>query len=113
MKADLKNCKRASVLLYNIFKEGEAEEVVGHVSCVEHEPTVSTPLLGRRQRDLAVLHHLVTTVYLADHAHSLCRVGFLHHLQSSSALLLLIGSNHMARSEQFSYYIFIFASYAI
>lgn len=94
-------CQRAADLLHNVLEKGEAEEVVGHVSCVEHEPTVSAALLGRGQRDLAVLHHLVATVHLADHAHSLRRVGFLHHLQGSSALLLLTGANHMARREQF------------
>lgn len=91
-----------SVLLYNISEEGEAEEVVGHVPCVEHEPAVGAPLLGRGQRDLAVLHHLVAAVHLADHAHSLRRVGFLHHLRdrSTTLFLSLVGSKHMARTKQ-------------
>lgn len=93
---------RVSVLLYNISEEGEAEEVVGHVPCVEHEPAVGAPLLGRGQRDLAVLHHLVAAVHLADHAHSLRRVGFLHHLRdrSTALFLSLVGSKHMARTKQ-------------
>lgn len=55
--------------------------MISHVAGVEHEPTVCGALLGRRHRDLAVLHHLVLSVDLTDHAHCLGRVGFVHHLQ--------------------------------
>lgn len=72
----------AFVLLYYISEEGEAEEVIRHVSCIEHQSPVGTALLSSRQGDLAVFYHLITPVHLADHTHRLCRIGFLHHLET-------------------------------
>jgi len=72
------------VLLNDVSEEGEAEEVIGHVSRVERQAAVGVALLGGCQGDLAVLHHLVTPVHLADHAHRLRRVGFLHHLEMTT-----------------------------
>lgn len=70
------------VLLYYVSEEREAEEVVGHISCVEHESAIGAALLSRFQGDLAVLHHLITPVHLTDHTHRLRRIGFLHHLET-------------------------------
>lgn len=72
----------ALVLLHNVSEEGEAEEVIGHVSCVEHQPSVGAALLSGCQGDLAVLHHLITPIHLADHTHRLRRIGFFHHLET-------------------------------
>ncbi len=72
------------VLLYYVSEEGEGEEVIGHISCVEHQPAVGAAFLSSFQGDLAVLHHLITPVHLADHTHCLCRIGFLHHLENKS-----------------------------
>lgn len=54
--------------------------MIGHVSCIEHQTTIGVPLLSSCQGDLAVLHHLVTTIHPADNAYCFCRVCFLHHL---------------------------------
>lgn len=69
------------LLLYYVFKEGKTEEVIGHVSRVEHESSIGAALLRRCQGDFAVLHDLITPIHLAHNTYSLCGVGFLHHLQ--------------------------------
>lgn len=92
-------CRRALALLYNVSEEGEAKEVVGHISCVEHEPAIGAALLSRCQGDLAVLHHLIATVHLTHHTHRLCRVGFLHHLQNKSTLFLPIDNQTINTNE--------------
>lgn len=95
----VKVCQCALALLYNVSEEGEAKEVVGHISCVEHEPAIGAALLSRCQGDLAVLHHLIATIHLTDHTHRLCRVGFLHHLQNKSTLFLPIDNKTMNTNE--------------
>lgn len=70
--------------LHDVPEEGEGEEVVGHVSGVKHEPPVGAALLGGRQGDLTVLHHLIAPVHLTDNAHRLRGIGFLHHLENQN-----------------------------
>lgn len=71
--------------LHDVSEEGEAEEVVGHVPRVKHEPPVGAALLGGCQGDLTVLHHLIAAVHLTDNAHRLRGIGFLHHLENQNA----------------------------
>lgn len=79
-KCTIKKC--AFVLLHNVFEEGKAEEVIGYVSCIEHQSAVIAALLSSCQGDLTILNHLIKSIHLADHAHRLCWIGFLHHLET-------------------------------
>lgn len=68
--------------LHNVSEKREGEEVVGHVSRVEHEPAVDAALLSGCQGDFAVLHHLIAPVHLTDNTYRLCGIGLLHHLEN-------------------------------
>lgn len=77
---------KCDVLLYYVFEKRESEEVVGHVSRIEHESAIGAALLSSCQGDLTILHHLITPVHLTDHTHRLCRIGFLHHLGTQKTI---------------------------
>lgn len=76
------NRMKVKILLHYVSEEGKTEEVIGHISCIEHESAIGAALLRRFQGDLAVFHHLITPVHLTHHTHCLSRICFLHHLET-------------------------------
>lgn len=83
-------------LLYYVFQERQSKEVIGYISCIEHQSAIGAALLSCCQSDLTVFYHLVTPIHLTDHTHRLRWIGFLYHLQTISQqyVYIVVQSNN-------------------
>lgn len=85
---DHKQHKIMNALLHYVFEKGEGEEVVGNVSCAEHESAVSAAFLSSCQGDFTIFHHLIAPIHFTDHTDRLCRIGFLHYLDNQKNIFV-------------------------
>ena len=83
-------------------EKGGREEMVTDVAGVERQFSVVVPSLRRRWINLAVLHHLVDTVHLADDTHRLRRRRLQHHLVGDTPSTHTPGSRCIFRDTKSS-----------
>ncbi len=74
------------------LEELRGEEVVADVAGAEGESPVRVAALGRLERDLAVLYHLVDAVHFAHDAHRLSRERLLNHLYENEQTVVFRAS---------------------